>query len=120
MPRVVHFEIPAAKPERAVEFYSKVFDWKIEKYDMPEPYYLASTGEKSEMGIDGAIMGRSGAKSVVNTIGVSDLEEYVKRVTAAGGKRLTPAQKIPNVGMFSYCADTAGNWFGLLQPEPRS
>ena len=120
MPRVVHFEIPADKPERAVEFYRKVFDWKIEKYDMPEPYYLATTGEKGEMGIDGAIMDRSGSKTVVNTIGVADLEASVKKVLAAGGKRLTPAQKIPGVGMFSYCADTEGNWFGILQPEPRS
>ena len=31
MSRVVHFEIPADDPERAVEFYKKVFGWKIDK-----------------------------------------------------------------------------------------
>ncbi len=29
MPRVVHFEIPADDPERAIEFYRQVFGWKI-------------------------------------------------------------------------------------------
>ncbi len=32
MPRVVHFEIHADDPERAVRFYKKVFGWKIEKW----------------------------------------------------------------------------------------
>ncbi len=31
MPRVVHFEIPAEGPDRAVKFYSEVVNWKIEK-----------------------------------------------------------------------------------------
>jgi hypothetical protein len=37
MARVVHFEIPADKPERAVAFYQKVFDWKIEKFPGNDP-----------------------------------------------------------------------------------
>jgi predicted enzyme related to lactoylglutathione lyase len=120
MPRVVHFEIPADNPERAVEFYQKVFDWKIEKMQMPDAYWLVTTGKEGEMGINGGIMDRSGSKTVVNTIGVADLEATVNKVLAAGGKRVTPAQKIPGVGMHSYCTDPEGNWFGLLQPEPRS
>ncbi|WP_276699221.1 VOC family protein [Methanobacterium formicicum] len=32
MPKVIHFEIPAEEPERAVEFYRKVFGWKIDKW----------------------------------------------------------------------------------------
>ena len=33
MPRVVHFEISADDPERAVKFYQKVFSWEIKKWD---------------------------------------------------------------------------------------
>jgi predicted enzyme related to lactoylglutathione lyase len=117
MARVVHFEIPADKPERAVAFYQKVFDWKIEKFPGGPDYWLVTTGKEGEMGINGAIMDRSGSKSTVNTIGVGDLEESVKKVIAAGGKRLTPAQKIPGIGTHSYCTDPEGNWFGLLEPD---
>jgi predicted enzyme related to lactoylglutathione lyase len=27
--RVIHFEIPADDPQRAVDFYTRVFDWKF-------------------------------------------------------------------------------------------
>jgi hypothetical protein len=30
MPRVVHFEVDAKKPERAIRFYEEVFGWRIE------------------------------------------------------------------------------------------
>ena len=41
MPRIVHFEIPAENPERAVKFYQKVFNWKIEKWAGPMDYWDA-------------------------------------------------------------------------------
>ncbi len=31
MPRVVHFEIAVDNPQRAIDFYTKVFGWKVEK-----------------------------------------------------------------------------------------
>ncbi len=31
MPKVIHFEIHADGPERAVSFYTKVFGWKAQK-----------------------------------------------------------------------------------------
>ena len=33
MVRVMHFEIPAVDPGRAVKFYETVFGWKIEKWE---------------------------------------------------------------------------------------
>ena len=38
MPRVVHFEIRADNPERAVKFYSEIFGWEIQKWDGPVEY----------------------------------------------------------------------------------
>jgi len=35
MSRVVHFEIYADDPERAVKFYTSVFDWKVNKWQGP-------------------------------------------------------------------------------------
>ena len=36
MARVVHFELPADDPERAVKFYEGVFGWQIQKWDGPQ------------------------------------------------------------------------------------
>ena len=35
MPRVVHFEIHAENPERAIEFYSGLFGWEVMKWEGP-------------------------------------------------------------------------------------
>jgi catechol 2,3-dioxygenase-like lactoylglutathione lyase family enzyme len=48
MARVVHFELAADDPERAVKFYQQVFGWQIHKWDGPQDYWLATTGEQGE------------------------------------------------------------------------
>jgi len=103
-----------------VEFYRKVFDWKISKWEGPMGYWLAATGKKEEPGIDGAIMEKGSVKSTVNTIDVPSLDEYARRVKQAGGKQLTDKMEIPGVGDFCYCEDTEGNVFGIIQSAPGS
>lgn len=117
MPRVVHFELPADDPERAVRFYSDVFGWHIQKYEGTEDYWLVETGE-GEPGINGGIMRREpGRMTTTNTLGVSSVDEYVDKITAAGGKVVAPKMPIPNVGYLAYCEDPEGNMFGIMQPD---
>ena len=117
MPRVVHFEMAADDPNRAVGFYRGVFGWKIEKWEGPEEYWLCMTGEEGEPGIDGAIMERSDPReSTLNTIQVPSLDEFMAKVIDLGGKVLRAEMEIPGVGRFAYCQDTEGNFFGLLEP----
>jgi len=119
MSRVIHFEISADQPERAVKFYSNVFDWKIVKWDGPMDYWLVTTGEESEPGIDGAIQARQAPEfTTVNTVGVDSIDDITVKVTAGGGKVLEPKMPIPGVGYFALCQDTEGNHFGLMQSDP--
>ena len=121
MGRVIHFEIPAEKPERAVKFYEKAFGWKIEKWAGPMDYWMITTGADKEPGINGAIMDKTGPiKQTVNTIDVKNLGEAAKMVVAAGGKRVSPDQAVPGIGYFAYFTDTEGNPFGLMQNDPKA
>jgi len=114
MPRVVHFELAADDPERAVQFYQQVFGWKIHKWEGPQDYWLATTGEQGTPGIDGAIMRRdANMPSIINTIDVASVDDTVAKVEAKGGKVAMPKMAIPGVGYLAYCADTEGNMFGL-------
>ncbi len=117
MSRVIHFEINADNPERAVKFYSTVFGWKIEKWSDGQPYWLATTGAEGEMGINGAIKPRDDKQTTVNTIGVASVDESLRAIEKAGGKVVQPKMPIPGIGEFAYCQDTEGNVFGILKPD---
>jgi uncharacterized protein len=117
MPRVVHFEIPVDDAERATAFYRDVFGWSITKWDGPMDYYLVRTGPDDEPGINGALYPRGETTSVVNTIGVPSVDEYVKKVEAKGGKVVMPKSPIPGMGYFANLLDTEGNLFGIFEED---
>ena len=116
MPRVVHFEIDAKKPERAVKFYEKVFGWKIKQWGK-EQYWMVQTGDSKTPGIDGGIMPKKDLKTTVNTVGVDSVDKAVKKVVAAGGKVVRPKIAIPTMGWLAYCVDTDGNVFGMMEMD---
>jgi predicted enzyme related to lactoylglutathione lyase len=117
MPRVVHFEISIDNPERAKKFYENVFGWKIEKWG-PIDYWLIITGDKSEAGIDGALKKREKPQeSTINTISVPSIDEFIEKVKQNGGQVLMPKMTIPGIGYNTYCNDTEGNVFGIIQED---
>ena len=122
MPKVIHFEIPAEDTKRAVAFYEKVFNWKLNKYGgQGMDYWLANAGEDKEQGINGAIIAKGDTHpTTINTIGVASFEDAVKRIKEAGGQILGPKMTVPNVGYMTYCKDTEGNIFGIMQTDPKA
>lgn len=117
--RVVHFELGAVEPERAVKFYSEVFDWKINKFPGPQDYWLATTGPDGQPGINGGIMRHKDAQPrTINTIQVESIEGTVQKIEASGGTMCVPKMAIPGVGWLAYGQDTEGNLFGIMVPDP--
>jgi predicted enzyme related to lactoylglutathione lyase len=118
MPRVVHFEIDAKKPDRAIKFYEKVFSWKIKKWEGPVEYYLITTGKESEPGVDGGLSRRTESEpSTVNTIDVPSVDEFIKKVEASGGTIIRPKMAVPGVGYMAYFKDPEGNIFGMMEND---
>ena len=123
MGRVVHFEIHTGDPERAINFYQKLFNWTFQKWEGPMPYWLITTGPDSEPGINGGLVPRRGeidgeaVIAYVCTVGVSSLDESLATATANGGTVAVPKMPVPGVGWLAYCKDSEGNIFGMLQPD---
>ena len=118
MSRVIHFEIPATDPERALQFYQRVFGWKFDKWGGPMEYWLVTTGTDGTPGINGGMLKKPGPVSVTtNTISVDSVDSAVAAVIKAGGKQVMPKSPIPGVGYFAYCEDTEGNMFGVMQAD---
>ena len=132
MNRVVHFEIHAADPKRAAEFYRTVFGWTINEWVVPgvtipdeNRYWLVGTGDSAEPGIDGGMVIRRGAPPAVGqavnayvcTIGVEALDTSVAAALSAGATMALPKMPIKGVGWLAYCHDTEGNLFGMMQND---
>lgn len=118
MPTIVHFEIPADDPEKAIAFYREVFGWKFESWGGPMDYWLVTTKAEGEGGINGAIMKREHpGQAPINIIDVPDLDAFMDKIVALGGKKVTEKMPVPGVGWAAYAEDTEGNVFGLLQPD---
>jgi predicted enzyme related to lactoylglutathione lyase len=120
MPRISHFDIPADDPERAQKFYREVFDWKFEKWDGPMDYWMATTGTE-EPGINGGLSKRmSGQIGISNTINVTSLDDYSKKIIEKGGQLIVPKMAIPKIGWFAQCTDTEGNMFGIIEMDEKA
>lgn len=121
MPRVVHFEIAADNTERAAKFYGDVFGWNINKWDGPQEYWMVSTGQREAYGIDGGLMKKmDNFPGVINIVDVESTDEYVEKITAAGGGVVMPKMAVPGIGYLAYCRDTEGNVFGIMQNDPEA
>jgi uncharacterized protein len=119
MPRPIHFEIPAADPERAIKFYNSVFGWTFQKWDGPMPYWVITTGPGSEPGINGGLMPRRDpAQPCVNTMNVANLDETTNVIQTNGGVCVVPKMAVPGIGWLAYFKDLDGHIFGVMQPDP--
>jgi len=128
---IVHFEIPADDVERVSGFYTEVFGWNIEKFEMPkdsstegEPYYMVRTAETDENGmvktpgaINGGMMKRKDPRQpFMNYISVDDIDEMLPEITKKGGTIQMPKTEIgPGMGWIAAFQDTEGNLMGLHQ-----
>jgi predicted enzyme related to lactoylglutathione lyase len=125
MPRVVHFEIHAENPERAIQFYNGLFAWEFTRWPGgTEEYWLVKTGPSEQPGIDGGLVRRRGpldgqaVTAFVCTVDVPSIDATLAAVPQRGGTIALPKMPIPGVGWLAYAKDTEGNIFGFMQADP--
>ena len=126
MPRVVHFEIHAENPDRAIAFYHGVFGWQFQKWDGPMDYWLIVTGPDTEKGVNGGLVRRVGpapaemqaVNAYVCTVDVPAIDESLSKIVAGGGTIALATMPIPGIGWLAYFKDTEGNIVGVMQSDP--
>lgn len=128
--RVVHFEIHAGDPQRAMNFYKEVFGWEFPKMMDNPPYWGVMTADKGshEVGINGGLMERksdsplehSAVNAFVCTIQVDSYDLIHDKIIKAGGMVAVPKQAIPGMAWQGFYKDTEKNIFGIHQPDPNA
>ena len=128
--------MPAEDMERMKKFYETSFGWKTQQMGADfGDYVVVQTAETDEKGmlketnrINGGFYKKTPemgpmAPSVV--IAVENIQEAMKKVTAAGGKVIGGGHKagepddIPGIGLYISVLDTEGNRVGMLQPSAK-
>jgi len=126
--RITHFEIQADQPERAAEFYRKVFGWKIDKWEGGQmEYWMVMTADKDskEPGINGGLLPRPaktppqqcGTNAFVCTVVVENFDAIAKKIAEAGGIVALPKFALAGMAWQGYFLDTEGNTFGVHQAD---
>ena len=105
---VVHFEIGCRNLQKTQDFYTQLFDWKMQPMG-PAAMIAGETG-----GIAGhmSALGHEPHHYTIFYVEVDDVGAYLKKAEGLGGKTLVPPVKIPT-GTFAWMQDPEGNTVGL-------
>lgn len=116
---VVYFEIPVMDMERAIAFYSAVFDFTFEKDIIDHNEMAFFPFEDGARGITGALAKGEIYVPTVNGIviyfGTNDIDLILQKAVEAGGEILYPKTSNGDLGHVAEFKDSEGNRMALHQ-----
>ena len=123
---LIHFEIYADDPGSLAEFYSSLFDWKIESPPGMDGYMTVKTvdvdakGKPTETnGINGGILKRpdKNAPRVLHYVNVASVDAAVERAQVLGAKLHKNKSPVAGMGFYAVLSDPQGNPFAVWQAD---
>ncbi|MEM4311379.1 MAG: VOC family protein [Nitrososphaerales archaeon] len=112
--KIVHVELKVLDLDRAKEFYSQLFGWKT--YKLPENDQVIFRVSK---GVGGSFIKVNKVEKggILFYVCVDDLEKYLKRIRALGGKIVKEGEPLAGgIGYTALFEDSEGNLIGLYMP----
>ena len=61
-----------------------------------------------------------GQMGMTNTITVTSVDKFSKKIIEKGGQMIIPKMAIPKIGWFAQCMDTEGNMFGIIEMNDKA
>jgi predicted enzyme related to lactoylglutathione lyase len=108
-------ELMTTDIDGAKSFYSKMFDWQLEDFAGEMPYTLAKVEGQDVAGLMPIPPKATGMPAMWGGyITVDDVEASAKQAVELGGKILSEAQDIPEVGRFCVISDPQGAALSLI------
>jgi predicted enzyme related to lactoylglutathione lyase len=105
---ITHIEIPAPDLQKAIDFYSKVFDWGIEIVTIDHYAFFTIGNTGSGGGFDASLMPAPEKTGPQLTIDVENMEAAMKKIKENGGNIVMDKTEIPG-GHGFYCIFTDPN-----------
>jgi predicted enzyme related to lactoylglutathione lyase len=112
----VHVELNTTDPDKAKNFYSKLFAWKME--DMPMgpgfTYTMIQPGEGTGGGLMKQMMPNAPSAWLAYVI-VDDVKASTEKAKTLGAQVVKDVTEVPGMGWFSIFIDPTGAFLGLWQ-----
>jgi hypothetical protein len=109
-----HVELNTTDVKKAKDFYTKLFDWKLE--DVPGDYTMIKVGE----GTGGGLMKNPipGAPSFwLSYVLVDDIDASTRKAKSLGATVMKDVTEVMGAGWLSIIADPTGAHLGLWKPK---
>ena len=117
---VVHFEIPVLDLDRAMDFYSRVFETTLSREEIDGYQMAMFPVEDDGFGTSGALVqGDVYIPSIEGCFlyfGVTNIDETIERAIASGGSVMYPKKSNGELGWVAEIGDTEGNRIALHEP----
>lgn len=116
MGRVIEFELNSQEPEKAAEFYAKVFGWEIATPHWN--YWALTTGDDKNLGINGGI-GKGPHDFPFGTriqIEVDSIDEAISKAKESGAIIVRDKMEFDEF-FLAYMVDPTGLGFGIIQSK---
>jgi predicted enzyme related to lactoylglutathione lyase len=112
-----YVELTTRDLKGAKEFYSQMFDWKLEEFaGAPMPYFMVNTGVDPMGGMMGLPMPEVPTAWTVYIM-VDDIDAACAKLTKLGGKVWKERTEVPEYGWFAVVSDPQGAPFALWQAK---
>lgn len=113
-------DIPVRDAVRAARFFQSVFAWAPRRREWSGGTYFTLDGAAAEVrvGLVEAGATRIDAPLPVVHVEVGEVEEYLARVEAAGGRIIEAPRHVDSAGVFARFEDSEGNVWGVWAGTP--
>jgi len=118
----VHVELATSDLGKAKEFYSGLFDWKLEDMPMPDgtdTYTMIGVGDDGTGGGMMKIPMPGMPSAWLAYVGVDDVKASTEKAKSLGATILKEVTEIPNIGSFCVFIDPTGAVLALWEPAPK-
>lgn len=109
---IIHIELSSKDLGQSEDFYSKVFDWKIQQFPA-QNYATFRTGSGQDGGFN-PVTDTNPAGTVLVYIGTDNIDDTIEQIKKHGGKIELEKTLIPTVGWYAVFTDPSGNRMGVL------
>ena len=116
---LTHLEIPADDPDRARDFYQRLFGWSFQEMPGYAGYHLFTTPVGQE-GMGGAIgkRGESAPEALRTYVHVDSVDAALQRAVELGGSIVEPKADVPGQGFYGIFRDTEANELAVWESLP--